>query len=221
MKLGVLFSGGKDSVFAMYKAMQHDDVVCLINVISENKESYMFHTPNIELTRVQAEAIGLPLIIELTKGQKEEELEDLRRAIQRAKREYKLDGIVTGALASVYQASRIQKICNDLELKCINPLWQTNQIDHMRNVVDAGFEVMIVGVFARPLTHLLGKKINKHVIDELADLERKHKINPAGEGGEIETFVLDGPIFKKRIVITDVEIGKEVYSIKDAKLVEK
>lgn len=221
MRLAALFSGGKDSVFAMYKAMQTDEIVCLISVISENKESYMFHTPNIELTKLQAKAIGIPILIELTKGVKEEELSDLKRAILRAKREYRIEGIVTGALASVYQASRIQKICDELELKCINPLWQTNQIEHLKNVDKAGFDVMIVGVFARGLEHLLGKKINKHVIDELAELEKKHRINPAGEGGEIETFVLDGPIFKKKVIIKDIEIGKEVYVIKEAELADK
>jgi ABC transporter with metal-binding/Fe-S-binding domain ATP-binding protein len=221
MRLGVLFSGGKDSVFAMYKAMKDNEIVCLISVISENKESYMFHTPNIELSKLQAKAIGIPILIELTKGVKELELEDLKRAILRAKREYKIEGIVTGALASVYQASRIQKICDELELKCINPLWNENQIEHLKNVEKAGFEVMIVGVFARGLEHLLGKKINKRVIEELVELDRKYKINPAGEGGEIETFVLDGPIFKKKIVIKDVEIGKEVYVIKEAELNDK
>jgi len=218
MRLGILFSGGKDSCFAAYRAMEHNEVVCLISIISENKESYMFHTPNIELVRVQAQAIGLPLVVGLTKGEKEEELDDLRRAIQKARREHNIEGIVTGAIASVYQASRIQKICSELELWCFNPLWQANQIEHMENIVKAGFDVVITGVFAQPLSHLLGKKINKAVIEELARLEKKHKINPAGEGGEMETFVLSGPIFKKKIIIKESDIGKEVYQIKEVEL---
>jgi len=80
MKLGVLFSGGKDSTFACWKAMQQEEVVCLITVISGNPESYMFHTPNIRLAALQAEAAGLPLVEVETAGEKEEELLDLARA---------------------------------------------------------------------------------------------------------------------------------------------
>jgi len=218
MRLGVLFSGGKDSAYVCWKAMQHEDVACLISVISENEESYMFHTPNIELTRLQAEAIGLPLLVQETKGEEEKELEDLRMAMERAKKEYGIEGIVTGAIASVYQATRVQRICDELGLWCFNPLWQKDQTRHIGDIVDDGFDVMITGVFARPLTHLLGKKIDKHLVEELASLEKKHKINPAGEGGEIETLVLDGPIFRRKIIIKDAEAGKEVYKIKEAGL---
>ncbi|MBU0761748.1 MAG: TIGR00289 family protein, partial [Candidatus Altiarchaeota archaeon] len=101
MKLGVLFSGGKDSAYALYKAMQSDEVVCLITIASKNDESYMFHTPNISMTRLQAEAIGLPNLVFETEGVKEEELADLEKAIEQAVKEYGVEGIVTGAIESV------------------------------------------------------------------------------------------------------------------------
>ena len=83
MKVAVLFSGGKDSCFAAYKAKQAgNELTCLISVISENPESYMFHTPNISLTEKQAEVMNLPLIVHKTLGQKEEELTDLEQAIK-------------------------------------------------------------------------------------------------------------------------------------------
>src|SRR3989304_4478691 len=116
MKLGVLFSGGKDSTFAAWKAMQKEKVVCLITVVSENEESYMFHTPNIKLTELQAEAMGLPIVVQKTRGEKEKELEDLRKAIKQARQKYKIRGVVTGAIASTYQATRVQKICDELDL---------------------------------------------------------------------------------------------------------
>ena len=148
MKLAVLFSGGKDSCHALYQAMQKEKVVCLISIISENKESYMFHTPNVNLTELQAKAMNLPIIIKKTKGVKEEELEDLKKAIREAVKEYGIEGVVTGAVGSVYQASRIQKICDELNLFCFNPLWLKDQVELLKELVENKFEVIISGVFA-------------------------------------------------------------------------
>jgi asparagine synthase (glutamine-hydrolysing) len=118
MRLGVLYSGGKDSNYALFK--EKNNVVCLISVISKNKESFMFHTPNIHMVELQAEAIGLPLLQKTTEGEKEKELEDLKTVIKEAKEKFKLDGIVTGAIESRYQADRIKKICDELEIDPTN-----------------------------------------------------------------------------------------------------
>ncbi|MBN2102156.1 MAG: TIGR00289 family protein [Candidatus Aenigmarchaeota archaeon] len=225
MKLGVLFSGGKDSCYALHKATQKEEVVCLISIISENAESYMFHTPNIGLTKLQAEAIGLPLIQKKTKGEKEKELKELKSAIKEAKELYRIEGIVTGAVESVYQATRIQKICAELGLKCFNPLWQREQLELVREISSV-FDVMISGVFAYPLTKSwLGEKINDELIGKLQVLQERYQVSPTGEGGEIETTVLDAPFFRNRIEITDSEKKFDGYSgtieVKDAKLVRK
>src|SRR4030043_2126712 len=204
MKLGVLFSGGKDSTFAMYKAMHGNDVVCLISMLSENNESYMFHTPNISLVRLQAEAIGLPLVQAGTKGEKEKELKDLKRAISLARQEFGLEGIVTGAVASVYQYERIGNICKELGLECVNPLWKREQIGLLEELLKSGFRGIISGVFAYPLgKDWLGREMDGKMIKELAGLQEKDKINPSGEGGEIQTKVLDCPLFKKRLKILE------------------
>ena len=71
MRLGVLFSGGKDSTLALHLAAEKEEVVCLITILSKNKESFMFHTPNIDITALQAEALGLPQITKTTQGEKE------------------------------------------------------------------------------------------------------------------------------------------------------
>ena len=111
MKLGVLFSGGKDSTFPTELTnLGENEVVCLMSMKSKNKESYMFHTPNIDLTELQAKSLGIPLVSRKTEGKKEDELIDLRRLIQKAQKEFKIEGVVTGAIESIYQTSRIQKI---------------------------------------------------------------------------------------------------------------
>jgi len=215
MKVGVLFSGGKDSCLALAKVLNKKkmEVLCLISVISKNQESYMFHTPNIKIVDLQAKAIGLPLIKKVTKGEKEKELIDLKKAIKEAKEKFKIEGIVTGAIRSVYQAKRIKKICEDLNLKCLNPLWHQNEEKLLYEILKNKFKVIISGVFAYPLgKEWLGKLIDKKCIKELIKLNEKYKINPMGEGGEIETTVLDAPFFKKKIEILDYEIDFKDYS---------
>ena len=199
MKVGVLFSGGKDSCYACYLAKKESyDVSCLISVISENKESFMFHIPSVEKVREQARVMGIPLIVVKTKGKKEEELKDLEKGIKKAVLEYGVEGIVTGAVEGVYQSSRIQKICNDLGVECFNPLWQKNQIELLKELVSAKFEIILVGIFAYPLSReWLGRKIDKKFINEVKELNEKFRINPAGEGGEFESFVLNCPLFSR------------------------
>jgi ABC transporter with metal-binding/Fe-S-binding domain ATP-binding protein len=211
MRVASLFSGGKDSVYSVYTAKkQGHELVCLITLLSQNKESYMFHTPNIEKTKYQAESIGLPLLTHKTEGKKEEELKDLQDAIKKAIKEYKIQGIVTGALHSVYQASRIQKICDDLKIKCINPLWHRQEIEYLNELLNENFKVMVIGVFAYPLNQKwLGRIIDKDFISEVKILNEKYKIHPAGEGGEFETFVLDCPLFKKPLEIKKYKDFKE------------
>jgi len=211
-KLGVLFSGGKDSCYSAYLAKKAgNELSCLISIFSENPESYMFHTPNIKLVKKQAQIMNIPILIERTKGKKEEELKDLEKAIKKAKDKYKIDGIVTGAIKSVYQASRIQKICDKLKLKCINPLWQKDEIEYLNELIRAKFKIIIIGVFAFPLDEKwLGRLINSKFIEDAEKLNEKYKIHAAGEGGEFETFVLDCPLFKKPLEITDKKIsGKD------------
>ncbi len=209
MKAGVLFSGGKDSCYAAYKAKQKGyELSCLISVFSENKESYMFHTPNIKRVEEQAKTIQIPLIIQKTKGQKEEELADLEKAIKKAKTKYKIDTIATGAIASEYQASRIQKICDKLNLKCLNPIWQKDELKYLHELIENNFKVIIVGVFAYPLDKTwLGREINKQFVNDAIDLNNKYRVHIAGEGGEFETFVLDCPLFKNPLQIKNKKIS--------------
>jgi len=226
MKLGVLFSGGKDSTLALHKAAEKAEVVCLITLVSKNKESFMFHTPNINVTLLQAEALGLPLILNATEGKPEEELKDLEEAIAQAFKDFKIDGIVTGAVESVYQATRIQQICNRLNVWCVNPLWKRKQKTLLEETVVEGFKTMISGVFAYPLDKSwLGKQIDEDMIERLVALSLEYGLSPSGEGGEIETTVLDAPLFKKKIEILDSKVEAQgnsgVFRIKKARLTKK
>lgn len=201
MRIGVLFSGGKDSTYACYLAKKAGyEVSCLITIMSNNPESFMFHTPAIGLARKQAELMSLPIIVKKTKGEKEKELNDLKNAIKIAVKKYKIECIVTGAVASNYQASRIQKICDELKIKCFTPLWHKDQIKLLEELLENKFEVILSGVFAYPFDkNLVGEKIDKNLIKNLEKLKNQYSVNPAGEGGEFESLVLNCPLFANRL----------------------
>ncbi|MDQ1261104.1 MAG: synthase (Glutamine-hydrolyzing) subunit [Euryarchaeota archaeon] len=226
MKLGVLFSGGKDSVFACRRAMESNEVACLITLVSENPDSYMFHTPNVRRTGLQAKAMDIPLLTWPTHGIKEEELADLAAAIAAAREIYGIQGIVTGAIESVYQAARVQRVCQSQDLWCYNPIWQTNQIDYLRRLIKEEFSIIISGVYAYPFDATwLGAELTEERIQVLERLWKKYRINPSGEGGELETFVLDAPFFQKRIEILKASESYANYRgqfvIEEMRLVKK
>jgi ABC transporter with metal-binding/Fe-S-binding domain ATP-binding protein len=201
-RVGVLFSGGKDSTYAAWAASRQDDLVCLVTLFPKSDMSYMFHFPNLRWTGLQAEAIGVPQLSAKTEGVKEEELADLERALRHAKDKFALEGIYTGALASVYQKTRVERICKGLSLQCVSPLWGVDPETHLRRLVSEGFSVIMVSVSALGLDEgWLGRSIDPVAIDDLLKLSREFKFHIGLEGGEGETFVLDAPFFSKRIEV--------------------
>ena len=162
----------------------------------------MFHFPDLEWTHLQAEAMAVPQLTAHTEGVKEEELRDLERALAEAKEKYALEGVYTGALASVYQKTRVEQVCRDLGLDCVSPLWGSDPEEHLRRLLKDGFDVMVVSVSALGLdARWLGRVLDEEAVDELVELGSKYKFHVGLEGGEGETFVLDCPLFKKRVEV--------------------
>jgi diphthine-ammonia ligase len=204
MKLAALFTGGKDSTYAIHLARQNGhEIVCLITLKSQNPDSYMFHTPAIEVTELQAKSMGIPHLLADTTGEKEKELVDLERAIITAKWKYNFEGVLTGALASVYQATRIQKICFGIDLWCFNPLWMKDPLEEMQELLSHNFEFIFSSVAADGLTKdWLNKKITSEDLERLKLLNANNKLSFSGEGGEFETLVTKCPMFEKEVIIT-------------------
>ncbi|KYC46140.1 MAG: ATP-binding region [Candidatus Methanofastidiosum methylothiophilum] len=203
MRLMSLFSGGKDSLYAAYLAIKEGhEVVSLLSLESEREDSYMFHVPNISLTSFQAKAMGIPLIQKKVKGEKEKEVIELYKIIGEFVKNKEIDGIITGAIESNYQRERIQKIADDYGIFHYAPLWKTDTNEYMESLISNGFKAIIVSVSALGLDEsYLGKVIDLEILSKLKILNKKYGVHAAGEGGEYETFVIDAPIFKKKLII--------------------
>ncbi len=206
--IGALASGGKDSLLAMQTMRrQNYEIACLITLRSKNMHSFMFHTPNIGLVKLQAEAMNMPLIMQETHGKKEAELKDLERAIKKAISKFGIQGIVSGALYSNYQRERIEKIAEELGIKVFSPLWHANQEQELLELLKNNYRIVFSAVASHGLgKEVLGKEITKKEVEKLEELNKKFGLNISGEGGEYESLVLDAPFFMKKIKLVETEI---------------
>ncbi len=200
MRVAVLFSGGKDSCYTVW-VLQHQgwEVVRLVTVKPIAPDSMMFHYPSLEWTHLQAQAMGIPhRIVDAGK----DELDDLGRALADIRKEDKIVGVATGAVASDYQKTRFDHICHLAGLKSYSPLWHKDPETVLGDVERAGFRVVMSGVGALGLDESwLGRELTMSDWGRLRDLSSRYGIHLAGEGGEYETFVVDAPHFKKEILI--------------------
>ncbi len=197
-----LYSGGKDSTYALHWAVfKGFHITCLITLLPKREDSWMFQYPNVEFTRYQAEAMGIPIFFQESSGIKEKELDDLYLALSNAK-ELGAEGIVSGALLSDYQRLNINLVAYRLGLKTFSPLWRKNQEKYMRELVDEGFIYIITSASAYGFPfELVGKEIDKESTERIIYAAKKFGFNPAFEGGEAETFVTYAPLFKRKLKI--------------------
>ncbi len=223
MRVAALVTGGKDSALALYRALKQGyEVKYLATMLPQREDSWMFHFPNIRLTDLFAEAVGIPLVKAETIGMKETELKDLKDLLATLD----VEGVVSGAISSQYQKKRIDQVCRELGLDSIAPLWQENPVALLKEILSLNFEVIVVGVYAYGFDqNWLGRKFDSATVGSLIELNKRYGVSPVGEGGEYETLVLDAPIFKKRIKLLQVDRIWENQSgyllVKEAKLVGK
>ena len=194
MRLASLYSGGKDSSFSLYVAEQMGhEIPYLVNVVPENRASWIFHTPNLNVVPAIAEAMGKELILGKSTGEEDSDMEGLRQALDGLD----IDGIVTGAVWSDYQWDRMNLVCGDLGLKFFAPMWRKNQDYLMEQMIDAGVEAIIVGCYAEGFDESwLGRPLNRETLEDLKKLREKYGISIMGEGGEYESLTLNSPSFR-------------------------
>jgi len=200
LRVAVSFSGGKDSTYAAWIAMHQSWDLSLVTVKPHSADSLMFHHPNVEWTRLQAQSMGLSHdIVEMTRT---DEITDLQQALAKMKSRHEISGFVTGAVESDYQKTRFDNMCDAVGLKTYAPLWHKSPKLLVEDLKKSGFRIILTAVAAKGLDESwLGRELTETEWSKLEGLSKIHGIHLTGEGGEYESFVLDAPHFSKRIEI--------------------
>ena len=204
MRLACLFSGGKDSTYAIYLAKkQGHDIVCLLSIFPKSEESHFLHHPNLKWTKLQSESMNIPqLTIHSSSDETKDEIIAIEKLLQNAKKEFHIDGLIHGGIKSKFQKEKFETLCLKLNLISIAPLWETNAIEYMNKLIDSNFHFMMITVSSDGLDEQwLGKLILKSDIEVLNNLSNEFGFNLNFEGGESETFVINCPLFSHSIKI--------------------
>lgn len=208
MNLAALFSGGKDSTYAIYAAQKMGHRInCLVTVLTSSPESHLLHHPNTSHTTLQAKAMKIPqILIQSKSDDTTQELQSLKEGLIQAKQDHYIDGVVHGGILSEFQRIRFEGVAKDLGLEIITPIWKKDQKQYMNELLDCNFEFIITAVSADGLDESwLGKKITKQDLNVLMKKSEKHRFNLSFEGGEAETFVINCDLFSDMIEITESE----------------
>lgn len=196
------WSGGKDSCLACYKVIKQGyQVKYLLNFISKESKRCCFHGLEAKLINLQAESIGIPLIQKEVTADMQEYEQEFKAAVS----ELKTHGIKAMVFGDIYldeHKSWVDRVCGDLGIRPIEPLWNSPSSVILKEFIDFGFKAVIVSAQADKFGEdFVGKEVTRELLSEL---ELKN-ICPCGENGEFHTFVVDGPIFKRRIEILESE----------------
>lgn len=228
MKLAALYSGGKDSTFAISCAQDLGHrVACLITMHPIADDSALFHYPNSWVTEYLADAMQIPLMAFRVSGcSKEDEVNALEEAIVRVKSIYGIEGIVHGGISSNYQKQAFEQVCVRQRIAAVAPLWNSEPERYVTELVKRGFRIIIAGVSTMGLDKgWLGRELDKEAIDKLMSVSKKCGFNLTFEGGEAETLVIDCPLYCKRLQInaatTYWDGQRGIFEIRDVALVEK
>ncbi|NHN47623.1 diphthine--ammonia ligase [Halostella sp. JP-L12] len=230
-----LFSGGKDSSWALYRALERGLSVDRLVTVHPEEDSYMYHVPATDLAELAAESVGVPLV-DVRPGdmgaadaaesgaQGDAELEPLEAAVAALDDELAggVAGVTAGAVESEYQTSRIEGMCERLGIELFAPLWQRDPEALAEEMLDAGFEITVVQVAAYGLDESwLGRTIDREALDDLRELNDEYGVHVLGEGGEFETLVTDGPHMDRPIELeyeTEWDGSRGTLRITDARL---
>lgn len=195
-----LISGGKDSIYSLHLAIWQGFDVRALGVIIPPPDSMVVQHENVRFSDAHARALNIPTLFVESGFGEHSEISAIYSALQSARLEYNVNWVIVGALSSDYQRIRFNYPAGDLGLKIHAPLWHLDPFTYLENIVRGGFEFVITRVAAAGLDRSwLGKRVDEGNVDELLSVADRYSFNPAGEGGEYESFVVKTPLYELEI----------------------
>ncbi len=201
-KVFASWSGGKDCCLALHRAVTGRlDVRYLANMVTGDGERSRSHGISSAVIRKQAEALGIPIMQQRTEG------DNYEAQFITMLKVFEKEGIEGGVFGDIdFNPHRewIERVCKEAGMTPHLPLWGEDQKKLMEELIDAGFEAVVIAVKAEIFgEEVLGQKIDRDFINQIDKMSRTRDITPCGEAGEYHTLVIDGPLFKKRLEITE------------------
>lgn len=217
MKFVALISGGKDSIYTICKLVDEGhELVGLLHMRCNDiyTDSYMYQTVGSEIIKYIAECLDKPLYIHNTNCRPvnigleytptvDDEVEDMYTAVNNIKNELDFTGISSGAILSTYQKNRVENVCARLSLTSLAPLWNRNQEELLKEMIDYGMEAKIIKIASPIFSKNCLNMDLKSIYEYMKGIKSKYELNYCGEGGEYETAVVDCPHFVKKVILGD------------------
>ncbi|MGE6489475.1 diphthine--ammonia ligase [Paenisporosarcina sp. NPDC076898] len=195
------WSGGKDSAMAYYRAIQSGMIPKrLLTMFQEDEEISKSHALPLKVIQAQADRLNVPLMIRGAGW------EDYEMKFIDAMDECRSAGITHGVFGDIDLEGHlewVQKTCAKSEIIPIHPLWQEPRRSILEELLEVGFEAVIVVINTRMMPRdYIGRTFTSELMDELEALG----IDSCGENGEFHTVVIDGPIFSSRVPVKFGEV---------------
>ena len=194
MRILSSWSGGKDSCYALIKAIEEGgQVQVLLNMMNENGKISRSHGIPLVVLQQQAASIGVPLATCQATWAEYEVM--FIETLQKLTSEYNLNTAVFGDIDIESHKAWEEKVCKAANLKAYLPLWQGQRKQLVIDMINAGIKAVIVSCNTMLGKSFLGREINLELLDELENLG----VDCCGENGEYHTLVVDCPLFKNSI----------------------
>ena len=227
MKVAIMYSGGKDSTYALWHAIKEKwDIKALISVKPKDTEAYLYHYATVEHTPLIAKAVGIPhILLNCNVNGPKEEASILEPVFSKLD----IDAVLLGGVG--LQKTQIREIGLTAERFGIRAIVPHRGMDHLelfKEIINSGFDVRITQVASYGLgPEWLGRKINIDALTELKILSEQYGFHIGFEGGYADTFVCDAPFYSRKIEFGETKKvwDPTTYSgylvVKNAKLVPK
>ena len=212
MDVAILYSGGKDSTFAIQHAVEKGwNIKYLISVKPTRKDCYLFHYATVEMTKDLAKMLNIPhFYVKCRVADPVKEANIVKKIVEKNQRKIKVDAVVLGGTG--LQETQLRSIQKALMPLKVDAFASHSGEDHdlvMEQMLDKGYEILITQIASDGLKDWLGKKITKENFAQLKKDSIKYGFHIGFEGGYADTLVTDCPLFSKKLVIKNMSIIME------------